>query len=165
MSLDGQRIDPARYSVIPRTLTFLIRDRRVLLLKLGEQAAGWAGRYNGLGGHVERGEHPLAAAVREVREECGLEVPDTRLCGVVTVDTGSIPGIALYVFIGRLDPDPTAPHGPESEWIELDRLQQVPLVEDLPTLLPAAIHAEATRTVFSASYRYDSAGALHINLE
>jgi 8-oxo-dGTP diphosphatase len=43
---------------------------------LGLKKAGFgAGKWVGLGGHVEDGEKPEAAAVREVYEESGLVVP------------------------------------------------------------------------------------------
>lgn len=165
MALDGQRVDPARYSLIPRTLSFLLRDNQVLLMRLGEAAAGWAGKYNGLGGHLERGEHPLAAAAREVREESGVDLPGQRLCGVVTVDTGGSPGIGLYVFVGEVGPDQQVRSDAGLEWIELDRLSDYPLVEDLPTLLPAALEAHASGSVFSAATHYDPAGNLQITLD
>jgi len=65
MSLDGQRADPDRYTLVPRTLTFLFQADQVLLLKVDR--GGWAGLYNGIGGHLEQGEDPLTAAVRELR--------------------------------------------------------------------------------------------------
>ncbi len=43
---------------------------------LGHKKTGFgAGKWVGLGGHVEPGEKPAAAAVREVAEESGLVVP------------------------------------------------------------------------------------------
>ena len=53
MSLDGQRLDQGRYAVIPRTLSFIVRQNEILLIKLASNRAGWSGRYNGIGGHVE----------------------------------------------------------------------------------------------------------------
>ena len=52
-------------------------DGREVLLGLKKTGFG-AGRWVGLGGHVEDGEKPVAAAAREVMEESGLLVsPDT----------------------------------------------------------------------------------------
>ncbi|UIJ36614.1 8-oxo-dGTP diphosphatase [Allobranchiibius sp. GilTou73] len=50
-------------------------------LLLGEKLTGFgAGRVVAPGGHVEPGESPLAAAVRETHEETGLAVHDATLC-------------------------------------------------------------------------------------
>ncbi len=39
------------------------------------------------GGHVESGESVTASAVREIREETGLEVSNLRMCGIVEWET------------------------------------------------------------------------------
>lgn len=163
MSLDGQRVDPARYSLVPRTLSFVIQGNRVLLMKLGNDRAGWAGLYNGLGGHIERGEDPQSAADRELREESGLELTSQRLCGVVAVDTGGSPGIGLYVFVGELGEGGQPRADAALEWLPLDQLEEAPLVEDLSSLLPAAIEAFRSGSVFSAAYRYGPNGELQIS--
>jgi 8-oxo-dGTP diphosphatase len=161
----GQAPDPERYALIPRTLTFLLRDQQVLLLRLADGRGAWAGHYNGIGGHLERGEDPLSAARREVAEETGSEPRGLRLCGVVTVDPGGRLGIGLYVFVGELDGNPLR-DGPEgsSEWVAPGRLAGLPLVRDLPFLLPRALAAYREGTTFSAAYRATSQGALEIAL-
>lgn len=50
-----------------------LADARVLLI-CKERPAWQAGRWNGVGGHVEEGEPPREAMAREFLEESGLEV-------------------------------------------------------------------------------------------
>ncbi len=165
MSLDGQRLDPGRYAVVPRTISFIVRHREILLIKLPPNHSGWAGRYNGVGGHVEIGEDPLSAARREVLEETGLTVFDQKLCGVVTVDMGDSPGIGLYVFVGKsIEGNLNASSEGTSAWLPLDDLAGFQLVDDLEFLIPQALTAYSESTVFFAAYTYNSQGELQIAL-
>lgn len=165
MSQAGQRLDPTRYTIVPRTLSFLLRGDQVLLLRVPQDRGEWAGRLNGLGGHVESGEDVLRSARREIREEAGLTPGDLRLCGVVHVDTGRVPGIGLYVCVGTVPEDVHLQPGSEGElvWIRLEELPSHPLVDDLPTLLPRALAAFDRHTTFSAAYHYGPDGALEIS--
>ena len=83
--------------------------QQVLLLRLGADRGEWAGRLNGIGGHIEPGEDVLTSARREIREEAGLSPGDLRLCGVVMIDVGP-PGIGLFVLVGTAQGRP-APRG------------------------------------------------------
>lgn len=161
MSLPGQRLQPDRYKTIPRTLTFLLAGDRILLTRVAPGRGAWSGMLNGLGGHIEQGESPLESAIREVREETGLSPEDLRLCGVVIVDVGSDPGIGLYVFVGD------APSGEisgnaegEPAWQEIEGLDELDLVEDLPALIPRALASYRGAPPFSAVYTYDPSGKL-----
>src|SRR5919201_1256123 len=80
-----------RFQAVPRVLVFVRRGDSVLLLRGAADKRIWPGLLNGIGGHVEADEDPLSAARREVREECGLELPASalRLAGVISVDLGA----------------------------------------------------------------------------
>lgn len=164
MSLDGQRIKPDRYSVIPRTLCFLLHEESVLLLKLAQDRGSWAGKLNGVGGHIERGEDPRSAALREIKEETGVEPLDLRLSGVVFVDTGESPGLAIFTFVGEAETRKSlqTKEG-RTEWIAIDALDPESLVEDIPLILPRAVACYRKHCCFSASYRYSEDGQLLVD--
>lgn len=161
MTFEGQRLNGERYTVIPRTLTFLLHSKEVLLIRLREDRPGWGGLLNGVGGHIERGEDPLSAALREVHEETGLTPHKLILCGVVIINNGDRTGIALYVFVGEVDGDQPV-EGPEGKptWVPLEALDQHRVVEDLPILLPRALLSYRNGQPFSALYSYNEAGDL-----
>lgn len=168
MHLAGQRIQTDRYAVIPRTLSFLLHNDNVLLIQVAANRGAWAGLYNGIGGHLEQGEDPLSGVRREIYEETGLSADDLRLCGVVVIDTNQFPGIALYIYVGQVISTEefrrSLPQNDEGslEWVPLDAISSLPLVEDLPQLIPQALDSYHGKPSFSALYQYDASGVLRI---
>jgi len=68
-----------RFQVVPAAYLVLVRDQEVLLQRrhgTGYMDDLWA---CAAAGHVEAGESVLAAAVREAREELGIEVAESDL--------------------------------------------------------------------------------------
>jgi len=150
-----------RYHLIPRTLTFVTLGDEVLLLKGAANKKIWPGKYNGLGGHVERGESIHAAAEREIHEEAGLKVDDLRLRGVITIETGEAAGIGLFVFTATAHSREVIPSTEGTlEWIPIDKIAALDLVEDLPILLPRVLAMKPDDPCFSARYSYDAEGKL-----
>jgi len=125
-----------RYTVIPRTAIFLRRGESYLLLKGAPTKRLWANQYNGLGGHVEKGEDVLTSAKRELLEESGLTA-ELWLCGTLIVDVGDAnAGICVYLFTGEcLEGEPQPSVEGLAEWIPFEHINSLPLVEDLPVLL------------------------------
>lgn len=134
MPSTDQKISKDRYTLIPRTIIFVRKGDEYLLLKGAETKKLWAGKYNGLGGHVERGEDVISSAKRELFEEAGITA-DLWLCGTVIVDVGET-GICLFVICGE-NPQGEIKESREgkAEWIKKESIAELPSVEDLPILL------------------------------
>jgi 8-oxo-dGTP diphosphatase len=157
-----------RYQVIPRVLCFVTHDNgagdgaAVLLLRGGSHKRLWAGRYNGLGGHVESGEDIYAATLREVDEEAGLEIHDLLLRAVVHADAGDPNlGILFFVFTAQADSRHVTPSEEGAlEWHRQDALPLADMVEDLPVLLPKVLALQPHDPPIFVAYSYDEADRL-----
>lgn len=153
----GVAVSRARYQVVPRTLCFVKNGDAVLLLKGAPHKRIWANRYNGLGGHVERGEDIYTATLREVREEAGLEVHDVRLGAVVHADAGDpLLGILFFVFTAESDTREViaSPEG-TLEWHTPDALPASEMAPDLPIILPRILSLPAGAAPVFIAYTYD----------
>ena len=94
------------------------------------------GKYNLPGGHVEQGESPIAAAVREAEEEVGLAVTPTSLIGIYCFHAGRN-------FVFRADSDGAPPVANPAEilacaWLSPEQIASLP---DDAILNPLKLHS------------------------
>jgi len=152
-----------RYTLVPRTLIFLTREAKVLLIKGAPTKRLWANRFNGVGGHVEPGEDILSAARRELKEETGLTSEDLWLCGTICIDTGDNPGIGIFIFRGECPiGTPRASEEGTLAWLPINEIQDHPLVEDLFRLLPRVLALKKEDPPLSVQYTYNETDQLEI---
>ncbi len=159
MSKNPQRILKGRYQVVPRSIILLIKDGKVLLQKAPENKKIFPGFYNGIGGHIERGEDVLSGAIRELKEEAGILCDDLSLMGTIMIDVEDEQGILLFVFSGqKIRGDISDSEEGSLHWIEIGALDSINVVEDIPELVSRVIQARDTGKQFFGKYLYDEDG-------
>lgn len=113
-----------------------IRDGRVLLLRRFN--TGYEdGNYSLPAGHVEPGEPPLEAAIRESREEVGVEIArDDIAFALVMHRQAEAPRIDFFFIVGRASGDPR-----NCEPEKCDDLFWAPIDSLPPNMVPYVRHA------------------------
>jgi len=114
------------------TLCYLRKNNQTLMLhRIKKENDMHEGKWNGLGGKLEPGESPEECAIREIKEESGLDVVNPELKGVLTFPKFS-KGEDWYVFLfvftefsGQLI---NSDEG-HLEWIDNKNLLDLPLWE------------------------------------
>lgn len=153
----GSNATSGRWLTIPRTLCFVQNGNDILLMKRAPHKRVFPNQYNGLGGHIERNEDPLTGAIREIKEESGLDVHTVRLCSVHNIDAGAETGIILFVYLAQSDSRDFIDDGREGtlEWVAINQLDNYDLVEDLPIILPKILELSDNTPVYSVHVSYD----------
>lgn len=162
MPKSEQGLAEQAYKVIPRTLIFLFnKNQEVLLIRGSSHKKRWPNVYNGVGGHIEKGEDILTAANRELAEETGIQELPLLLCGQIMIDVFDHQGVALFVFKGLYE-DQTIQSSNEGEltWMPMEAIENLPLVDDLPVLLPKVYVFKVGDPIIIGKYFYNNDGKL-----
>lgn len=129
------------------TLLFVIRDGQILLIR--KKRGLGAGKINGPGGRLEPGETPVEAAVRETREELGVEALSPTLRGELHFQFVDGYSLLCSVFTA---PDclGEAIETPEAVplWTPLDAIPYHEMWEDDARWLPGVLEGRNFRGFF-----------------
>lgn len=142
------------------TLLFIIEGDRILLIE--KKRGLGAGKVNAPGGRLEPGETPLTAAVRELKEEVGVDATNVRELGQVSFHF--LDGYDLHCHVFRADtcvgtPIETAEANPF--WVPLAEIPYPKMWADDATWLP---HLVANRP-FRGRYIFDGDAMLTQEVE
>lgn len=121
---------------ITATLCFIIEEDNILLIykKKGFEA----GKYNGIGGRVERGESIEEAAKREVKEEVGVDIDNLEYTGLLEFySIESEPDWRVYVFKAKIvNGTPIETDEAKPLWFKVNELPYESMWEDDRVWLP-----------------------------
>ena len=117
-----------------------------------------AGKWIGLGGHLQDGETPEECVRREVREEAGLELSGLRLRGILTFILPDWGDELTFLYTAQAEdlPLPDCSEG-VLRWIPFGQVESLPLWEGDRIFLPL-LHIRDN--VFSLKLVYAPGGAL-----
>ena len=94
--------------------------------------------WNGIGGKLQPGEDPFTTCVREVREETGLTITGPVLRALLVISVKSTGDLwTIFVFTAASPAgEPVASDEGELAWVDVGRLNSLPVPADLPVILP-----------------------------
>ncbi len=137
------------YTPIVATLGYVLSPDRSQVLMIHRNAREndhHLGKYNGLGGKLDRDEDVLAGFRREIREEAGIECDEVALRGTL-----SWPGFGRhgedwlgFIFVVTRFSGQVLERNPEGtlEWIDRDRIMDLPMWEGDRHFLPLVFDAD-----------------------
>jgi 8-oxo-dGTP diphosphatase len=116
------------------------------------------GKYNGLGGHMERDEDVVACMKREIMEEAGIEVSEMSLRGTINWTGFGKNGEDWLCFIFLITKFNGTPFEKNEEgtleWIELEKFDSIPMWEGDKYFLPLVFDND--ERVFHGHMPYDN---------
>lgn len=134
------------------TLAFVLHpdgERVLMVHRTARPDDEQLGKYNGLGGKVERDEDVVACLRRELREEAGIEVDAPRLRGTVSWPGFGRHGEDHFGFVFVVDSFtgevPASNEEGTLSWERIDELDQLPMWEGDRHFLPLVFDATITQ--------------------
>ncbi len=115
------------------TLCLIVQNNKALMMLRNKKKNDvHVNKYNGLGGHLEKGESKVKCVLREVYEEAGIHLTNYQYVGnVVFLNFGYKKGKeVMYCFVGYeyVGEIGDCNEG-DLEWVEVDNVMSLPLWE------------------------------------
>lgn len=143
MEVDWAKWEPRERA----TLLFVIRDGMILLIR--KKRGLGAGKINGPGGRLEPGETALEAAVRETREELGVEALSPELHGELHFQFVDGYSLLCSVFLSPdCIGDPIETDEADPIWTPLEKIPYHEMWADDQYWLPGVIDGGKFRGFF-----------------
>ncbi len=141
------------------TLCYIERDGCYLMMhRIRKDQDENAGKWIGIGGHLEDGESPDEGMLREIAEETGLPVTDLRLRGILTFILPAWGNELTFLYTARTM-ESHLPECPEGilRWVPVSRVPELTLWEGDRVFLPLL---QTCSRCFSLKLVYDPDGRL-----
>lgn len=129
---------------------FVIQGEEILLIE--KKRGLGAGKINGPGGKIDPGETPLECAVRETREELGIEALEPVKMGELSFAMSDYPDILCHVFLSRkFTGEPGETDEAKPLWRRVDEIPYERMWNDDIHWLPLLLEGRTFRGKFAFS--------------
>lgn len=147
------------------TLCYLTKGDEVLFIVKGDTPKNQknmnAGKYLGVGGHMEEGETPYECALREIYEETSIDeadIKDFSLRGICSFINSKCDDETMYVYLGEYIGDKNPCPGSCDEgvltWVKKENIKNIPTWEGDKVIFEELLNPINTR-VFELKLIYD----------
>jgi len=137
------------YTPIVATLGYVLSPDRQRVLMIHRNARPGdlhLGKYNGLGGKIERDEDVVACMRREIHEEAGIDCTAMRLRGTISWPGFGKNGEDWLGFVFIIDAYTGTPLESNAEgtleWVDVERILELPLWDGDRQFLPLVFDAD-----------------------
>lgn len=132
------------------TLLYIIKDGRVLLIRSKRGMS--KGKWNGPGGHVEDGESPADAAIRETSEETGVTPLGAEHAGFNEFYIGEECAMKAHIFVARdFSGEPKETDEGVPQWFPVDKIPLAGMWPDDSVWMPLMLAGKK----FDGKFYYD----------
>ncbi len=140
---------------VKATLVYIVDGNKTLMIHRNKKEGDeHKGKYNGLGGKLESGESPEQCAIREVKEESGLDISNLIFKGDILFPEFDKYGRDWRVYIYRTHSFSgeliRSNHEGDLEWVDTDKILGLNLWEGDKLFLPLVF----TEKTFKGSLFY-----------
>lgn len=132
-----------------QTTLCLVYNHPEILLGMKKRGFG-EGRWNGFGGKVKEDETIEEATVREMREECGLEISEMEKVGVLEFDADHFKEIIIvHVFrVDKFSGDLVESEEMKPQWFRIDDIPFTDMWTDDPYWMPLLLQGKKFKGKF-----------------
>lgn len=137
--------------MIKSTLCYIETEKKYLMLYRNKKKNDPnGGKWIGVGGKLEQGETPKECALREIKEETGLQFTDLTERGVVYFESDEWESETMYLFTAAGDERTVLTDCDEGElrWIEKSAIMDLPLWEGDRIFLKDLLEGKPTVELF-----------------
>ncbi len=141
------------------TLCYIEKDGSYLMMhRIKKEQDENAGKWIGIGGHLQEDETPEECVRREIMEETGLHVEDLRLRGILTFILPAWGNELTFLYTASTKEEVTKECGEGVlKWIPIEQIDSLPLWEGDRVFLPLL---REKQDCFSLKLVYDEDGSL-----
>lgn len=141
------------------TLCYVEKDGCWLMLhRVKKNEDENAGKWIGIGGHLEENESPEECIRREALEEAGVILKDLRLRGIITFILPDWGNELTFLYTAKSDKEKLPECGEGVlQWVPIEKVMDLPLWEGDRVFLPLL---QTRQEPFSLKLVYDPGGSL-----